>query len=421
MRVALPGRPHLTYCTNIHPGESLAEVRHVVAAHVARVKAIVSPAEPFGVGLRLSARAAEELSGPGELEAFRGLLDEVGAYAFTINGFPYGAFHGTRVKERVYRPDWGEDDRVRYSDRLAEILCALLPEGVSGSVSTVPGAFGPRATTEPERDALAAGIVRHAATLVRLRETTGKSVVLALEPEPACLLETVQDTCRFFEDHLFSTPSVAELARQTGLSTAQSEAALREHVGVCLDACHLAVEFEDAKSAVDALFQAGIRIGKVQVTDALVAHLTGDPDEDERVLEDLERFSDDVYLHQVVERRGEAITRYLDLPDALRAARSETLDPSTRRPLDPSEWRIHFHVPIFHDALGRFSSTQPFLRDLFDVLRAAPVTEHLEVETYTWDVLPAEHRGGSVEEAIARELEFAIELASRPRSRENEP
>jgi sugar phosphate isomerase/epimerase len=381
----------------------------------------VSPGEPFGVGLRLSARAAEELSNPDELDAFRGLLDDIGAYAFTINGFPYGAFHGARVKERVYRPDWGEDDRVRYSDRLAEHLCALLPEGVSGSVSTVPGAFGPRATTQAERDAIAAGLVRHAATLARLREKAGKSIILALEPEPACLLETVQETCRFFEDYVFSSRSVAELGRLTGFSHAQSEAALREHIGVCLDACHLAVEFEDAKSAVNAFSRAGIRIGKIQVTDALVARLTGDPREDERVLGELERFSDDVYLHQVVERRGESLTRYLDLPDALRAARSEALDPSTPRPLDPSEWRIHFHVPIFHDKLGRFASTQPFLRDLFDVLQNAPVTEHLEVETYTWDVLPAEHRGGTVEEAIARELEFAIELASRPRSRENGP
>jgi sugar phosphate isomerase/epimerase len=420
MRVALPGRPHLTYCTNIHPGESLAEVRHVVGTHVARVKAIVSPGEAFGVGLRLSARAAEELAHPGELEAFRALLDDVGAYAFTINGFPYGAFHGARVKERVYRPDWGEDDRVRYSDRLAELLCKLLPEGVSGSVSTVPGAFGPRATTQAERDAVRAGLVRHVATLARLRESTGKSVIIALEPEPSCLLETVQDTCRFFGDYVFSSRSIAELGRLTGLSHAQAEAALREHVGVCLDACHLAVEFEDAKSAVAAFSGAGIRIGKVQVTDALVARFTGDPGEDERVLDDLERFSDDVYLHQVVERRGASLTRYLDLPDALRAARAP-LDPSTPRPLDPSEWRIHFHVPIFHDKLGRFASTQPFLRDLFDVLRGAPVTEHLEVETYTWDLLPAEHRGGTVEEAIARELEFAIELASRPRSRENGP
>jgi len=412
MRIALPGRPHLTYCTNIHPGESLAEVRHIVGTHVARVKAIVSPSNPFGVGLRLSARAAEELSEPGALAAFRGLLDDIGAYVFTINGFPYGAFHGERVKEQVYRPDWTEDDRVRYSDRLAELLIGLLPEGTSGSVSTVPGAFGPRAAGPAERAAVAAGLVRHVATLARLREETGKSVEIALEPEPACLLETVQDTCRFFGDYVFSSRSIADLARLTGLSNARAEVVLRGHVGVCLDACHLAVEFEEARDAVDGFSRAGIRIGKVQVTDALVARLSGDPAEDESVLSDLERFSDDVYLHQVVERRGDTLTRYLDLPDALRAARS-----GARRA--PSEWRIHFHVPIFHDRLGRFASTQPFLVDLFDVLRSGPVTDHLEVETYTWDVLPAEHRGGTVEEAIARELEYAIELASRPRPREN--
>jgi sugar phosphate isomerase/epimerase len=411
MRVALPGRPHLTYCTNIHPGESLAEVQHVDGTHVPRVKAIVSPGGPFGVGLRLSARAAEELSRPGALAAFRGLLDEVGAYVFTINGFPFGAFHGERIKEQVYRPDWTEGDRVEYSDRLADLLIGLLPDGVSGSVSTVPGAFGPRAAAPAQRAAVAAGLVRHAATLVRLRETTGKSVALALEPEPSCLLETVQDTCRFFGEYVFTGQSIDALARLAGLSPARADAALHEHVGVCLDACHLAVEFENARDAVDAFSRAGIRIAKIQVTDALVAKFTGDPAEDERVLGELERFSDDVYLHQVVERRGETLTRYLDLPDALRAARSG----------GPAEWRIHFHVPIFHERLGRFGSTQPFLRDLFDVLRNTAVTEHLEVETYTWDVLPAEHRSGAVEQAIARELEFAIELASGPQPRENEP
>jgi sugar phosphate isomerase/epimerase len=295
---------------------------------------------------------------------------------------------------------------------LAELLTALLPEGVSGSVSTVPGAFGPRAPAAAERAAVAAGILRHAAALVRLREKTGRSVALALEPEPACLLETVQDTCLFFGEYVFSKRAVVELAQLTGLSLAGAEAALHEHVGVCLDACHLAVEFEDAREAVDAFVRAGIRIAKVQVTDALVARFTGERAEDERVLDDLERFSDDVYLHQVVERRGDTLTRYLDLPDALRRARSAS-------PGGPSEWRIHFHVPIFHDRLGRFASTQPFLVDLFDVLRSAPITEHLEVETYTWDVLPAEHRVGVVDEAIARELEFAIALASRPRPREN--
>jgi sugar phosphate isomerase/epimerase len=366
------------------------------------VKALVSPSEPFGVGLRLSARAAEELSDPGAFEAFRGLLDEIGAYVFTLNGFPYGAFHGTRVKENVYLPDWMEDARVAYSDRLARILAGLLPEGTRGSVSTVPGAFGPRARTPEERWLVTLGIVHHAATLFRLHEETGKRVELALEPEPSCLLETADDSCRFFEEYVFSSRAVTELATRTGLSSAGAEAVLRDHVGVCFDACHFAVEFEDAREAVRSFSRAGIRIGKVQVTDALEVRFTGDAGVDTALTSALGRFSDDIYLHQVVERRSGGLLRYLDLPDALLARRSS--------PQAAAEWRIHFHVPIFLERLGPFASTQPFLRDLFSALREAPVTEHLEVETYTWDVLPPEYRTGAVEEAIARELEFAKSL-----------
>lgn len=413
MRVALPGRPHLSYCTNIHPGEALADVRGIVRNHVAAVKARVSPSAPFGVGLRLSARAAEELCAPGSLDGFHALLRDVGAYVFTVNGFPYGAFHATAVKERVYQPDWTTDARVAYSDRLAEILAALLPDGVSGSVSTVPGAFGPLATDEA-RSKIAERLIRHAATLVRIREDTGKSIEIALEPEPSCMLETVHDTCRFFEDHVFSARSAGLLARQTGLSQAAAELALRRHVGVCLDACHVAVEFEGARDAVRRLLGAGIRIGKIQVTDALEARFPGDPAEDGRLLHALERFSDDVYLHQVVERRGGALRRFLDLPDAIRDARSSNFAAAR-------EWRIHFHVPVFLERLGPFASTQPFLRELFGVLREAPVTEHLEVETYTWDVLPDEHRGGDVDAAVSRELAWALALASGEPSREDEP
>lgn len=413
MRIALPGRPHLSYCTNIHPAESLAEVRHVLRTHVPRVKDMVCPSEAFGVGLRLSAQAAEELAAPGAFADFRSLLDDVGSYVFTINGFPYGAFHGTRIKERVYRPDWTEDDRLRYSDRLAKLLAGLLPDGVRGSVSTVPGAFAPRASGPAECRAIAERLVRHAATLDRLREETGKLVELSLEPEPGCLLETVMDTCRFFEEYVFSKESVALLARSSGVSSARAEAILRDHIGVCVDACHLAVEFEDAEAALGRLSRTGIRVGKIQITDALVARFTGAPAHDEAVLSALERFSDDVYLHQVVIRRGGSLVRHLDLPDAISDARSGARE--------AEEWRIHFHVPVFHENLGPFGSTQPFLRDLFDVLRGTAVTDHLEVETYTWDVLPVEHRSGTVEEAIARELEFVIALASRSSPREREP
>lgn len=376
---------HLTYCTNIHPGESWPAVRANVEQHVVAVKARVCPDAPFGVGLRLSARAAEELHQPRELAAFQAFLKESGLYVFTINGFPYGAFHETRVKENVYLPDWRDPARGRYSACLAEILAALLPDGMAGSVSTVPGAFRSAAPTADDAARIAAEIVDHAATLVALLETTGKEITLALEPEPMCLLETSDEAVRFFEEHLFSVPMRARLASRTGQSPAQAEESLHKHLGVCFDACHAAVEFEDARASLGALEHAGIAIAKIQITTALEANV------DEAARRELARFADEVYLHQVVIERGGTLERYVDLPDALKSGADGL-------------WRIHFHVPVFQRELGPFQNTQPHLQDVLAVVRERGVTRHLEIETYTWDVIPEAFRAGDAVSAIAREI-----------------
>jgi sugar phosphate isomerase/epimerase len=413
MRIASPGDPHLSYCTNIHPGESLAEVRAALETHVPRVKRRLGVSGPFGVGLRLSGQAALELGQDGALEAFLGLLSEHGLYVFTINGFPHGAFHGTRVKEAVYRPDWREDLRVQYTDRLAWLLAALLPgadaagKTATGSISSVPGAFRERARTPADAAEMSERVLQHAATLFKIREATGRLVELALEPEPCCFLETTDDAVSFFQDSLFSASARSRFSALAGVSAGDAETFLRRHVGVCLDACHLAVEFESATSAVRRLSGAGIRIGKIQVTTALVADLTGNARKDEPTLAELERFSDGVYLHQVVERRGGNLVRHLDLPDALSLARATT-------DAGPSEWRVHFHVPVFAETIAPFRSTQPFLRDLLDVVAKEEVSQHLEVETYTWDVLPAEHRALDVDAAIAQELRFTLDRLGVP-------
>jgi sugar phosphate isomerase/epimerase len=400
VKLAVPGEPHLTYCTNIHPGESWAEVRANLERHVARVKAAVAPTRPFGVGLRLSAAAAATLSRPAELEAFRAFLHDQGFYVFTINGFPYGPFHGTRVKEEVYLPDWLDDERLAYSDRLAELLAALLPAdpGLEGTVSTVPGAFKGRVRGAPDEERMADLMIRHAAGLHRLRERTGRTVSLALEPEPCCHMETLDETVRFFERHLFAAPAVAAFGRLAGLGRGESEAALRRHLGVCFDACHMAVEFEDAAAALAGLARAGIRIGKVQVSAGLRVRM----DPGDRVLvEALRPFAEGVYLHQVVERLDGRLTRYLDLPEALEAA--------LRDGGGAREWRIHFHVPLFREELGPFASTQDYLRGVLRLLRREAYSPHLEVETYTWDVLPEAYRKEDIAVAVARELHWVLE------------
>jgi sugar phosphate isomerase/epimerase len=216
------GASHLTYCTNIHPGESWAEVRANLEQHVLAVKARVSPDAPFGVGLRLSGRAANELV---DARALRRWLDDHGLYVFTINGFPHGAFHATPVKEEVYRPDWREPERVAYSNRLADLLVELLPDGVDGTISTVPGCFQARAGGDAE---MAANLARCAEHLAAIEARTGRAIMLALEPEPCCVMETIAQTVAFFDTHAID----------------------RRRIGVCLDVCHAAVEFEDLPAII---------------------------------------------------------------------------------------------------------------------------------------------------------------------------
>ena len=396
---------HLTYCSNIHPGESWAEVRANLGRHVLAVRDRLRPEGAFGVGLRLSARAAAELSAPLVLAELQDFLRRSGLYVFTINGFPYGPFHGTRVKEDVYLPDWRDPERLRYTNQLADLLAALLPAAaadepaIEGSVSTVPGAFKPALGGPQDTALMVEHLLRHVAHLVALRARTGRRVALALEPEPHCFLETIDEVVGFFSRDLHGEVAVSRTMELTGLPRAEAALALRDHLGVCLDLCHAAVEFEDAAACVQQLGRAGIRVHKMQISAGLRL-----PTLDAPSLAALKRFEDAVYLHQVVQQGPAGLTRFVDLPAALA---------SLQGPTAQLEWRVHFHVPIFLDQLAPFMSTQSFIREMLAIQRTAPVSTHLEVETYTWDVLPEALRSGGVDEALARELAWVqAELAS---------
>ena len=365
---------HLTYCSNIHAGENWPDVRSALATVLPQVRARMGVDGPFAIGLRLSADAGAALAHPSALAEFQQFLAAHQHYVFTINGFPYGAFHGQRVKEQVYLPDWRDSRRVAYSNQLASILAALLPDDVpSGSVSTVPGAFKAHLSGAADVEAVAAGIREHARYLRTLRERTGRVIRLALEPEPACLLETVEETIEFFDRYL-------------------GDRDVREHVGVCVDTCHMAVEYEEAAAVIERFDEAGISIPKVQISSAL--DVAGP-----EAIAALSAFAEDTYLHQVVMRASQQLSRFVDLPEALAQAGDRVRD----------EWRVHFHVPLFLERLGALRTTQPFVQAFLRALRARPVCDQLEVETYTWDVLPDEHRRVDVATAIARELAWVRE------------
>ncbi len=385
---------HLTYCTNIHAGETWDEIFERLTLNLPAIKKEVAPDMPLGVGLRLSAIAAEALEAPARLEEFQGFLADGGYYVFTINGFPYGPFHGQRVKEQVYQPDWSFDERLIYSNRMADLLAVILPDDMDGSISTVPGTFKPLVSEPGRIEEITDNLIRHAAHLVEVERRTGRMIALALEPEPYCFLETIEETVRYFEQHLFGPAARRRLAALAGVAEDTAEHTLRRHLGVCYDVCHAAVEYEDPAGSIEALRAAGIAIPKLQLSAALRI-----PEVHAETASQLAPFDEPVYLHQAIERRGDDLIRYLDVNEALRA-----LDEAIGH-----EWRVHFHVPIFLDELEHFSTTQDFLAEILALHLANPISNHLEVETYTWDVLPERYRGVDVSTAIARELEWVRE------------
>ncbi|MGH9339690.1 MAG: metabolite traffic protein EboE [Acidobacteriota bacterium] len=328
------GKFHLTYCSNIHPGESWEEVRRNLEEYVPPIRGQLSPQSSFGIGLRLSAQAAETLEEPENLTRFRAFLADQNCYLFTINGFPYGIFHRTRVKEEVYLPDWKDERRLNYSNRLARLLAKLLPEdpALEGSVSTVPGAFKANVRSTDDVSRMADLLFRHVAFLNTLRLQTGKTVSLALEPEPCCYLETVDETLAFFRDWIFNLDRLKNLAFELGVSTEQAEVITRRHLGICYDTCHMAVEFEQPAAALERLADSGIKICKVQISSGLKLQFRSG---DGRPQALLGPFAESTYLHQVVEEYGGGLVRYTDLPEGLARESSSSAGVDDHHPSPP--------------------------------------------------------------------------------------
>ncbi|MDQ3347658.1 MAG: metabolite traffic protein EboE [Acidobacteriota bacterium] len=400
MQLDRAGSFHLTYCTNIHPGNGWSEVEANLRRFAPPLKRRLSPDAPFGLGLRLSARDARELLEAHRLEDFRSFLADEGLYVALINGFPHGSFHRTAVKADVYAPDWREDERVRYTLDLVTILGTLLPAGMDGGVSTAPLSYKPwvAAAGQERWRAFVPNVVRVAESLVRLRREQGKLIHLDIEPEPDCLIEHSDEFIAFFEGSLLPDGGPM-LAAALGCSIEDARAHLRDHVRICFDCCHFAVEFEDPGAALARLRRAGIHVGRVQLSSALTVEFPDDQAAAAALAEQLHRFADSTYLHQVIVRQpGQALRHFPDLDDALRSGARTA----------GAEWRIHFHVPLFTAAYDGLGSTQDYVRTVLDIAGRTRFAHHFEIETYTWDVLPA---GLKIDllDSIGREYEWVIE------------
>lgn len=372
----------LAYCTNVHRGETWAETFAALEQHTLRVKERVQPQGRYAVGLRLSDQAARELSDAPTLLQFQRWLDQHDCYVFTINGFPFGQFHGTRVKENVYRPDWTDPRRLEYTTRLFDLLAQLVPPGVEGSVSTSPGSFKDFITSPEHERAMRDNFWRCVEQIAALGEKSNRQLHLGVEPEPFGWFENTAETLHFFEQMQDEHPN---------------EARLESHLGVNYDACHFAIEFEDPAQTVALFQQNGIRLSKIHLSNALRLRPTP------TARQQLAAFAEDVYLHQVIVRRADgSMMRFRDLDTALNS-------PLAQMPESGNEWRVHFHVPLHWQPAGGLNTTADHVHGLLKLLETQPqLCSHLEMETYTWAVLPEPWRSRDVVDQLVGEYDWTL-------------
>ena len=388
---------HLSYCTNIHPGQNWESTFTSLKEYVPGIKAKVSPNESFGLGLRLSNKASEELNEGEHFSEFKAWLSQNDLYVFTMNGFPYGNFHDERVKDAVHSPDWTTEERLVYTQRLFEQLAELLPEGMTGGISTSPISYKHwHDSKEKKKKAFTAGaknLAEIALQLIEIESEKGMYLHLDIEPEPDGLLENSDEVVEFYERYLI--PIVTQIFKErTSLPTKHIHNAIKRYITVCYDICHFSLAYEEPEYTFKKFKNAGLNIGKIQVSAAL--KIISDAADSSGIWEALAQFNEPTYLHQVTEQVNGKVKTYNDLPIVLEKRK------------DFKELRAHFHVPIFLERFGKLFSTQDHILKVIEYLKQHPISDHLEIETYTWDVLPKELKR-DLSESIIREIDWLKE------------
>jgi len=380
----------LAYCGNVHPAESLADLQRQLEKHALPIAGAIG--RPLGVGLWLPRSAVRSADEPG-INSLKNWLQERRLSVVTMNAFPFGDFHARRVKERVYLPDWADGERLEYTEQVAELLASLLTEGGEGSLSTLPCCYR-RLTPNASAEHYFKNILRCVGRLKEIRSGQGKTIRLALEPEPGCFLERTEDAIRFIQ----------QLREYAYSQSSEQGDAVRDHLGICFDVCHSAVMFESPADAIRSAAAAGIRIVKVQISSALELR---DP-KDRAARKFLSQFVEERYLHQTTALSDGKLLFAEDL------TAPQVLMPDEEWKSCPT-WRVHFHVPIHKTEIGPLHTTTWAVDDALEAVAALPEAPDLEVETYTWDVLPAISRTDANDTAmgLAAELNYAQAILDR--------
>lgn len=398
---------HISYCTNIHAGASWADHFAQLQSYLPTIKGAVSPDAAFGLGLRLSAEACADLAEPENLAAFQAWLAEQDVYIFTLNGFPFGVFHLKRVKDDVHFPDWTTALRKDYTIALFKLLHQLTPDQPEAGISTSPLSYRfwfeeGTAAWDTMLATCTQQLVEVADFLHQQEEETGKYLHLDIEPEPDGVLENGEEFLSWYRDHLLPK-AIIHFQEVYALDAERAKEIVNRYICICYDVCHIALGYEDHEELMNALAADGIRIGKFQISSALKVELSDSKEERLRKQAVLAEFDEPIYLHQVIAKTADgSLKRYRDLPDAL---------PSIT---DPShvEWRSHFHVPIFLSSYGEVDSTQDDILKVIALHKEKQRTNHIEVETYTWGVLPQSLQL-PIQDSISRELNWLLDVLKR--------
>lgn len=390
---------HLSYCSNIHPGEDWKEHFEVLKNSIPQIKAEVCPDESMGIGLRLANQASIDLSESQNFETFKKWLLDNKCYVFTMNGFPYGDFHNIVVKDKVHAPDWTTPERTDYTIRLFRLLAKLLPDNLyEGGVSTSPLSYRYWWPTEPALgEAIlnaTKNIVSVVEALIEIKETTGKTLHLDIEPEPDGILENSNEFIDWYNKYLL--PLGVEYFQSKGFSSENATEAIKTHIQLCYDVCHFAVGFEAPEEVIKKLDFQGLKVGKIQISSALKVDFSTQVQEK---LQMIAKYNEPTYLHQVVAKKKDgSFVKFPDLNEAIAGFNDEIIS-----------WRVHFHVPLFLEQYGLLESTQTDIIKTLNLHKEKNFTKHLEIETYTWGVLPKEFQL-PLNESIAREINWVKEI-----------
>ncbi len=387
---------HYTYCSNIHPGETWDETFKALKENVPAIKKELCPDQKFGLGLRLSNLASIQLNEGNNLQVFKEWCAEEDVYVFTMNGFPYGEFHQTIVKDKVHAPDWTSKERLLYTKRLFKQLAELIPSTIEGGISSSPLTY--RHWHRPEDlehifEKSCLNLAEVVILLATLEKETGNYLHLDIEPEPDGLLENSDEFIAFYLEKLIpiASPFISD---HLNIDEYEAKAMIYRYITMCYDVCHFALAFESPEQTLAKLEQRGIKIGKVQIS----AALSGKPEEGKETAfwTELEKLDESCYLHQVTCKMNGKLVTYRDIGDII----------DNKPKVD--EVRAHFHVPVFVENYENFSSTQNSIIKVMELQKELQFCNHFEVETYTWGVLPKEIKL-DLKKSISRELLWGLQ------------